>query len=212
MTALVLALVALGVAPLLDRALQGRPLAEGFADGFSQVAVAGLLLAHVVPAGCAAAGWPALGALVAGVVLGVVAHRLPRGEDTAEVVAALALLLHAGLDGAGLRAGGVLGWTVVLHTLPVGLATWRITRERRGQRAAAVLLALCGAVTVVGFLATGLVVTGASPAVLGVVQCLAAGALLHVLTHLGEHAPRGATAWGALAGVALVVMLSSLGG
>ncbi len=89
MTALLLALAALGVAPLLDRLLAGRRDAEGFADGFSQVAVAGLLLAHVVPAGFSASGWPAIVALVVGVVLGVGVHRLPSGESTAEWIAAL---------------------------------------------------------------------------------------------------------------------------
>ncbi len=207
MTALLLALSALGVAPLLDRLLAGRREAEGFADGFSQVSVAGLLLAHVVPAGFSAAGWPAIMALAIGLALGVGVHRLPRGESAAEWVAALALLLHAGLDGAGLRAGGVLGWSVVLHTFPVGLATWRITRGRRDATAAALLLAACGLVTVAGFLATETALAQ-RPQVLGIVQCLAAGALLHVLTHLGEHAPRGATAWGAVAGVALVVLLA----
>lgn len=208
MVPLLLALLALGLAPPLDWVLRGRAHAQGFADGFSQVAVAGLLLAHVVPAGFAVAGWPALLALAVGLVLGVVAHRLPQGERAAEAVAALGLLLHAGLDGAGLRAGGALGWSVVLHTFPVGLATWRITRERRDTRAAVVLLALCGGVTAGGFAATAAIVSGSSPTVLGVIQCLAAGALLHVLTHLGERAPRGATAWGAVAGVALVVLLA----
>ena len=207
MTALLLALSALALAPLLDRALAGRREAEGFADGFSQVSVAGLLLAHVVPAGFSAAGWPAIVALVIGLALGLGIHRLPNGEFAAEWVAALALLLHAGLDGAGLRAGGVLGWTVVLHTLPVGLATWRITRSRRDARSAGLLLLACALVNLGGYFAAETALAR-QPQMLGIVQCLAAGALLHVLAHLGERAPRGAAARGAIAGVALLVLLA----
>lgn len=211
MLPLLLTLAALAAAPLLHFAIRGRPAAEAVADGFSQVAVAGLLLAHVLPAGIMAVGWPAVVALGIGIGGGLVAHRLPGGEEAAEKLAVVALLLHCVVDGVALATdsahAGALSGAVVLHTLPVGLATWRIALERRGVSAAVGLLALTAALTVVGRFAAGFLLQAASPSLLPVLQCVAAGALLHVLTHLGERSPRGPFAWGAVAGVALVVVL-----
>ena len=211
MLPLVLTLAALGVAPLVHVAIRGRPAAEAVADGFSQVAVAGLLLGHVLPAGIVAVGWPAMVALGVGVAGGLVAHRLPGGEDAAESLAVVALLLHCVVDGVALATdsghAGALSGAVVLHTLPVGLASWRIALDRRGSKAAVGLLLLTAALTVSGRLAAGSLLATAPPSLLPLMQCAAAGALLHVLTHLGERSPRGPFAWGAVGGVALVVLL-----
>jgi hypothetical protein len=215
MNGLLLDFAALALAPLVDALARGRPWAQAMIDGFSQVAVAGLLLAHVLPAGVSAAGWPAVFALSVGIAAGVGAHRLPGGEGAAEIMAVVALLLHCLVDGAALAAPagthgvGALGWAVVLHTLPVGLATWRIARERGGTSAATLLLLGSALATFTGWEATATLLAGASPRLLAVAQCVAAGALLHVLTHLGERGPRAPFAWGGVAGVALVVALVS---
>lgn len=214
MLPLLLTLLALAVAPLLHAAIRGRPAAEAVADGFAQVAVAGLLLAHVLPEGLMAVGWPAILALGLGVLGGLGAHRLPGGEGAAETLAVIALLLHCVVDGAALatdvHGAGMLSGAVILHTLPVGLATWRITTDRRGTMAAVLLLGLSGVLTVAGYAAADAVLTHLPESVLPLAQCAAAGALLHVLTHLGEGAPRSPFAWGAVGGVALVVLLLGL--
>lgn len=217
MTPLLLSLLAIAVAPLLDAALSGRARASGFADGLVQVVVGGILLLHVLPFGLATAGWSALLALGAGAMVGVVAHRTPGGERSAGALAVLALLLHAAIDGAALGAGeeheghageGLLAWAVVLHTVPVGLATWRITRARAGTRAAAALLAATAGATAAGWWAAENVLHGASPGALGLAQCAVAGALLHVLGHVGEDSPRRTAGWGALAGALVVGVLT----
>ncbi len=221
MTPLLLSLLAIAAAPPLDAALRGRPRAAGFADGLVQVVVGGILLVHVLPFGLAAAGWPALLALAGGALAGVAAHRVPGGERSAGGLAVVALLLHAAIDGAALGAAdghggheghggdGLLAWAVVLHTVPVGLATWRITRGRAGPRAAAALLVATGLATAVGWLAADRVLSGASPAALGVAQCAVAGALLHVLGHVGEGVRRPSAGWGALAGAGIVAVLAA---
>ncbi|MES2644174.1 MAG: permease [Myxococcota bacterium] len=216
MTTLLLSLLAMAVAPLLDRAVGARPRVAGFADGLIQVVVGGILLVHVLPFGLATAGWPALFALGGGAMVGVLAHRIPGGERSAGALAVLALLLHAGIDGAALAtpdthghdAGeGMLAWAVVLHTVPVGLATWRISRQRAGAAFAFGLLVATAAVTTAGWLTADTVFHGASPAALGLAQCAVAGALLHVLGHAGEGLPRRPAGWGGLVGVGIVILL-----
>ena len=221
MTTLLLSLLAIAVAPLLNAALRGRPGASAFADGLVQVVVGGILLVHVLPFGLATAGWPALVALAGGALLGVAAHRIPGGERSAGALAVVALLLHAGIDGAALGAPddhgdhaghageGLLAWAVVLHTVPVGLATWRITLAHAGTLAAAALLVATGLATTGGWFAADALLHGASPAALGLAQCAVAGALLHVLGHVGEGARRPTAGWGAFAGALLVAGLAA---
>ncbi|MDP2306287.1 MAG: hypothetical protein Q8P18_09700 [Pseudomonadota bacterium] len=214
MPTLLLSLLAMAVAPLADRALRGRPWAAGFADGLIQVVVGGILLVYVLPFGLEAAGWPALVALGGGAMVGILAHSVPGGERSVGALAVLALLVHAGIDGAALAAPdahgghageGLLAWAVVLHTLPVGLATWRISSQRAGRTFAAGLLLATAAVTVAGWFAADRVMAGASPAALGVAECAVAGALLHVLGHAGEGVPRRPAGWGGLVGVGMVL-------
>lgn len=219
MPTLLLSLLAMAVAPLADRALGGRPRTAGFVDGLIQAVVGGILLVHVLPFGLAEAGWPALLALGGGAIVGLLAHRIPNGERSVGVLAVLALLLHAGIDGAALAAPdahgehageGLLAWAVVLHTLPVGLATWRISAQRGGRPFAVGLLFATALVTVVGWFAADRVLAGASPAALGLAQCAVAGALLHVLGHAGEGLPRRPAGWGALVGVGIVFAAGNL--
>jgi uncharacterized membrane protein YraQ (UPF0718 family) len=213
--ALIANLVALGAAPLLARLLRGRPRVEGFTDGLVQVVVGGLLVVHVLLFGLAAVGWPALLALGAGVAVGVFAHRLPGGEKNAVRLAMVALVLHGLVDGAALRSPdehdeeALIAWAVVLHTVPVGLATWRIGAARGGPRLAAALLLMSAIATAVGWFGAGRLLHGAPPAILGVAQCLVAGALLHVLGHLGQGLSRRAGGAGALVGVGVVGLLAA---
>ncbi len=199
---LVLSAVALLAAPLLDRGLRARPSTQGLAEGALQVFVGGLVLVHVLPFGLVAAGWPAAVALVAGVGLSLSARRVPGGERWALGVAACGLLLHCMVDGATLTlpigegGGGARGWAVVLHSLPVGLAAWRVAWERGGRTLAGGLLVARALATAVGWSAAEQVLEGATAAGLGIVQCLVAGALLHALGPLA--APSRSTGWGAL--------------
>lgn len=207
MTPLLFSLLTLAAAPLLDRALRGRPVVEGFVDGLVQVMVAGLILVHVLPAGLMTAGWPALAALVVGVLAGLGAHRFPGGERSAGVMAVVALALHAFLDGTALAAPDdhLLAEAVILHTLPVGLAIWRVARGRGGTGLAVALLTLSALMTAAGFVFAASVYAVTPPSVIGVLQCGTAGALLHVLSHIeGRQRSTGVGALFGLVGVALL--------
>lgn len=212
MNALLLCLLAIAFAPVVDRGLRGRPRLESFTDGLVQVAVAGILLVNVLPFGLASAGWPAAVALGGGALLGGLAHRLPAGRGPVEALAIAALLLHALVDGAALATSDetglhLLGEAVVLHTLPVALATWRIGRARLGPWGSGGLLLATALATFAGWHATGQSVVASQPAAIGLIQCAIAGALLHVLGHLGEGGRPRAAGVGALTGAAVVVAL-----
>jgi hypothetical protein len=214
-TSLLLSACALLAAPFLEPILRHRRAAESFTNGAVQVFVGGLLLVHVLPFGLSTAGWGAAVALLVGIGLGLGAHRVPGGERWAGIVAVFALLLHCVVDGAALaipdgdEGPGVFGWAVVLHSLPVGLAVWRVSSRRAGRGFAAGLLVASLVATAAGWFGAEQVLQGASSAALGVAQCLVAGALLHVLGHLDDGAPVArAAGWGALAGMVGVVALA----
>lgn len=209
LSALLLTLAAMAAGPLLARLMTGRPRVEAFGDGLVQVAVGGLLLVHVVPFGLATAGWPAALALAAGIAGGVFAHRLPGAERAAGALAIVALVIHGLIDGAALAGEELLGWAVVLHTLPAGLATWRIGRARGGLPLAIGLLAASAISTTAGWVATEHLSAALPEAAFGVAQCLVAGALLHVLGHLGEGEEQRIAGVGALFGVLLVAVIGA---
>lgn len=204
------------LAPFADALLRDRPRGEAFADGLLQVVVGGILLLDVVPAGLEAAGWPALVALGLGALAGVAYHD---GERALAGVALAGLALHGLTDGAALATpsdgvGGSLAAAVVLHTLPVALAVWRVAVGRGGPRLGWALLALTVGCTLTGYVATGRLLAGSTPAVLGIAQCALAGALLHVLGHLGGVDGRTgrASGWGAVVGAGLVALAQEHGG
>jgi hypothetical protein len=211
--ALGLTLAATASAPLLDWVTRGQRRAESFVDGLVQVMVAGLLLLHVLPAALLLAGWLGLLALGAGAAAGVVAHRLPGGEGTLAGLASVGLLLHGLADGVALAAGDeieLLGLSVLLHTAPVALATWRIASRRGGLAVGLGMLALTATATVCGYAAAEPLLEGSSPAALALAQCGVVGALLHVVWHLSPASPREAR-WGGLLGALCVVALGALG-
>lgn len=208
--------LATAAAPLVDVLMAGRPRAQASLDGFVQVVVAGLLLVHVLPHAVADAGLAAILTFVGGAGVAALAHRLPGGERGALGLSGVALVAHGLSDGASLAlpgdGGAALTEAVVLHTLPLALAIWRVARSRGGAGWAAFALALSVGATVAGFAASDAVLSGSSPVTLALAQCGAAGALLHVLGHLGHHTgggPRGGlpSGVGALVGLAVVVAL-----
>lgn len=209
MTPLVATLAALAAAPLLVRVLHGR--VGRAADRIAQVAIGLVLLLEVIPGGVRAAGVAGWIALALGLGLGVAAHRVRSGEASARVLAVGALLLHCVLDGAGMAVPGAqtLAWAVALHSVPVGLASWRLASARAGVRAAAALLLATMAATIGGFLGGSEVAGLLDGRAVGIAQCLVAGAILHVLGHLGgEIRPGPGVARPFLAFLALAILFA----
>lgn len=210
MLALILSLLALLSAPLLERSLR-RPAIAAALDGFTATIIGGIVLLHVLPHGLEAVGWPALAALGLGLLLPAGCGRVPGGRGLVRLLATLALLAHGLLDGVALAsdsegAGTMLAEAVVLHSLPVGLAIWRMGGAEYGRGFAAWLLGLSAVAELAGFLGAMQIPPGAGQA-LAVVQCLAAGSLLHVVSH-GEAEGSRASGVGALVGVGAVLLLA----
>ena len=208
MFSLWLTLGAQAIAPLVDALLRGRGRLAAAGDGLVQVIVVGLLLTQVVPEGVTEGGW--LGALALAVGLGAaaLAHRLPGGERTVAGLALLGLVTHGLGDGLALatsaHADDLLGATVVLHTLPVALATWRVAVAYGGPRSGAVALGITAAATIAGYALADQVGRHLPPAGLAVVQCGVAGAMLHVVGHHETTGPRRAAGLGGVVGLGIV--------
>ncbi len=196
MTALLISLVSLGLAPwlysllhrwrrlhdILDRLLVGVivliVLIEVFVEGFEQIGWVGPLLGLVAMA---------LPSLIEQVFSRLA---LPTHSLTA-LLGALALAVHSLMDGATLAAAGGDHWlatAVVLHQLPLGLAIWWLVRHALGRTMSVVTLMGMGLATVVGFVLTQQVVPALSHTTAAGLQAFLAGALLHVLLH--RHRPQ----------------------
>ncbi len=228
-----LSILALAAGPLLFRLTRlSRPAAAGL-DGFVRVAVAGLLLVHVMPEAFEVSGWAAAAAFLAGLLVPLGLHRAMRGTGGTGLLAELGLAvtafaLHAFLDGAALvehdeHAGfssRMLAAAVVLHRLPVGIGVWWLVRPRFGRTAAFSVLGILAAATAAGSLFHESALAGAGSTGLAAFQAFMAGALLHVVVghtfQLKEGLRPGADrAWsgvGGLAGIGLLALFASLHG
>lgn len=198
--AVVASVAALGFGPVLHWLAARASRAYSILDGFIVVAVLGLALLEIVPLGLHLAGWPALLAVAAGVVLPNLFERKFGGAQThkAAIWAALAgMALHAFTDGlavAGSDAHGgthAMAWAVVLHRIPVGLAVWWMLTgpETRSQRNAALALATIAGATVVGYAFGGASSVLDSGLFVGLLEAFVGGLLLHVVSH-GIGSPR----------------------
>lgn len=188
MTPLLWTLLALVVAPVLERLAARRPeLLDGI-DGFVLVGVTGIVLLHVAPEGYHATGWGALAALALGLVLASLTHHHPSLERSRTAMAVFALSIHAALDGIALggpdsHLSRSLGQAVVLHTLPVGIGAWRLAYAHGGAPFATGVTAAMAEFTLVGYAAAGAAASHGLDTALLLAQCLAAGAVLHVVFH-----------------------------
>jgi len=213
MLTLLLALLGLASAPLLGATVRRRPEAETALDALVQVIVVGIVGLVVLPYGLGTAGPIALLALLVGVGLAAALHRVGGVGRTRAWLAVAALLLHALLDGAALATPmedhQPLGMVVVVHTLPVGLAVWRLAYEAVGPFRAGLLLVLTGLSMACGFALTGAVTEAAHAGPTALLLCFLAGGLLDVLIHHRPLPARPATGVGALAGLAVLGFLLS---
>ncbi len=226
MTLLLASIAALLTGPLAYRfARRGTTLT--ILDGFVFVAISGLVILSVLPEAIVHGGWMAIVLIVAGFVGPTVAehlfHRAAKGTHVAALILGLVgLCLHALIDGAALggglalQAGGQLPAAVVLHRLPVGLASWWLLRPHFGTAVASLALAAVAGATAAGY------AVGPADLTVGSVawfQAFVGGSLLHVVffrPHLDAHthgktatttASRRSEGVGALIALALLAVI-----
>jgi len=190
----ILALSALGVAPLV--AARGAKWPQGlrFLDGFVLAAVAGLVMLEVLPSmirdGRILLPMVALFGFAAPTAVERLfqastqyAHRVVLG------VALVGLALHSALDGVALSEaahvpGSLLGVGVILHQLPVGLMLWWVLRERPRSVMWSVF-AMMGVGTLVGVAVGADIASHISVEGAAALEALIGGSLLHVVLHRG---------------------------
>ena len=231
MLLLVISLLALAVAPLVDRVAESARQTLSLLDGFVMVAISGLVLVHIIPHAVAAAGpWALALACIGFIGPGLVErslHNAAARAHTATLILALAgLVVHEFFDGVALGAPGgdqghesgasVLAIAVALHRLPVAITVWWLLRPIAGRLVAGGTLVALGVATLAGYGFAGVVEAHIDATWLGLFQALVAGSLLHVVIHrpaplaAPSSAGRGRlyAGIGALLGVAVVALLA----
>ncbi|MBI5537306.1 MAG: permease [Deltaproteobacteria bacterium] len=193
----ILSLVALGLAPLLNRLARTARGALDVIDGFVLVTISGIVLLHIIPHSVESQGWIAVlvalaGLLGPGMTERVMGKLAKPAHALAVLLAVVAVALHTFMDGAAL-GGSVItqgqhqsetfALAVILHRLPEGLMIWWLVSPAFGPWVAAGLLALVGASTTAGFFGGQAVLMGAATRWIALFQALVAGSLLHVVTH-----------------------------
>jgi len=160
-----LSTIALLVGPFAYALGRHNKVTERALDALIIVAIAWIIGVHIVPDAFQVAGWTALAFLGLGMAfpyaLRRIFHLASNAMHTALLfIAAFALVLHAVIDGIALLPGngGQLGFAVILHRLPVGMAIWWTFRPAIGTKAAIAAFALI-------ILATGLAVYFGGPVI-----------------------------------------------
>jgi len=160
------------------------------------VSVGALLLLHIVPEIFATMGWVAAVPLIIGMLGPSLVERLLAGLERQAHLALILLVLvglavHALLDGIALALpsahehGGAadpsLPIAVVLHRIPVSLLVWWLVRPRFGVVAASIVLGVEGCGAILGYFTAAAIAVHVHSPVIGALQALVAGSILHVL-------------------------------
>ncbi len=188
---LVAAILLLLLPALIEGRLRRWPAFAALLDGVMLSAIAGLFGLFILPHALEAAGGVGVVALMVGLLAPLLAEKLGVREPTVDGASAiagqLALLLHAALDGVSLAAAShgapALGFSVLLHQVPVGLGVYSFQRGRFGLVSAVVALVGMALATALGFWAGEGWTGGLDPVALGALQALGAGAILHMFGH-----------------------------
>ena len=127
-------------------------------DALILTAIAWIVGVHIVPEALDIAGYTAVLALAVGMafpwLLGRIFHLATSTTHVAILaIAALALILHAAIDGVALlpESGQSLSLAVIAHRIPVGMAIWWTFRPSIGTAASVVAFALIIAATAASY-------------------------------------------------------------
>lgn len=190
---LFLSLLTLFAGPLIYLWLQRH---HGLAQTFDRVLVGVLLLIialMLIPEMFEVLAWlaPALvfvGYLLPGVLEKTIQRAAQKLHLASLVAAAIGLLLHALLDGAGLAGSEIQGSTglalvIVLHRFGVGMILWMVMRPPFGRKVAWLTLGGVGAATVVGYVFSESLLPLAGDDVIAGFQAVIIGTIVHSLVH-----------------------------
>jgi hypothetical protein len=214
----IIATVVVVPAPWLHLLSRRSPTFVAALDGFTLLAVCGLVLLELLPQSFEVVGAGAVLVAVAGFVLPNILERvdarLHRGTHTwLAATGLIGLAVHSMLDGVALampmlehagHAGhshhhhdelsgtGSTVWAVLMHRLPLGMVLWGLVAPRFGTKMAVAVLSLDAAGLLVGAAAGTMLLPMADSHALMFFQAFVGGSLLHVLMH--RHQSSGGTA------------------
>jgi hypothetical protein len=172
-------------------------------DGFTLIAVCGLVLLDLIPQAVHAIGVSAVLIAIGGFILPSLIERIDqrfhKGTHTwLAATGLLGLAVHSMLDGVALalpaieHAGhhhhDVHGsestiWAVLIHRLPMGLVLWGLVAPRFGAKIATAVLSLDAVGMMTGAALCSVLVPMADSTVLMGFQAFVGGSLLHILMH-----------------------------
>ena len=230
-----LSTLALLLGPFVYAAGRRQPVAREVLDGFVLITVAGIVCVYIVPEAILRGGTIAIVSLLLGLLFPVAIerafrHSIREAHVLIVLLAALALVVHAVIDGIALlpadtavaAAAGVLGFNggnelalgVILHRLPVGMAIWWSVRPTFGSATALATFALIILATGASYFIGGDVVAWAETREAAVFQAFVAGSLVHVVAfgvsheHDGDgHSTTTGGSWGFRVGILLAMFL-----
>ena len=193
---LFLSLIPLMAAPLLHYVMESKAKLRIFTSRALIIAVAALIVGHILPESYEVIGWYAILLAVLGLVIPSSLERMWVSEKWAIhavpvwfMIAGLAL--HGLMDGAGIAAPELhhhghhhghshsLPMAVLLHRLPVGLMIWGVFFPNHGFKLPTLYLSAIGLSTIAGYALSHYYLVGHSPSI-AAVEAVVAGALLHI--------------------------------
>lgn len=197
---LLLSLITLFAGPLIYLWLQDHRL---LAEKVERILV-GLLLvivvALLVPEMFEVLSWTAPALMILGYLLpGLLEKLIRRAAKTLHlaslIAAAIGLVIHAMLDGAGLAGSKLQGsmglaLVIVLHRFGVGMILWMVMRPAFGQRVAWLTLGGVAAATIVGYEFSERLLPLAGETGIAAFQAVVIGTIVHSLVHR-EHVHEG---------------------
>lgn len=179
-----LSTIALLAGPFVYALGRRNKVTERALDVLIIAAIAWIIGVHIVPDAFQIAGWPALAFLALGMAFPYALRRIFHLASSAMhtallLIAALALVLHAVIDGIALlpASGERLGLAVILHRLPVGMAIWWTFRPAIGTKAAIAAFVLIIIATGLAVYFGGPVIVLAESKILALFQVFVAGSL-----------------------------------
>lgn len=162
-------------------------------DAFIIIAVAWIIGVHIIPEAVNTGGFLAIGFLAAGMAFPLVMQRvLHVATGTAHfamtALAALALALHAVIDGVALIPGNGdhLPAAVILHRLPVGMAIWWTFRPAIGKGSAIAAFVIIIAATAFTFYSAAAVVELGESRNLALFQAFVSGSLIDLVVTMAR--------------------------
>lgn len=185
---LLLSTLALLAGPFVYALGRRNAVVERLLDALIVLAIAWIVVVHIVPEAYQKAGPVMFAALLAGMAFPFVLRRIFHLASSTThvalmVLAAFALILHALVDGIALSpAGGdQLATAVIIHRLPVGMAIWWTFRPAIGTTAAVVAFVLLIAATAAAYFLGAPVAELAQSRTLALFQAFVAGSLVDLV-------------------------------